>query len=242
MSDWALFSDIFARQDNRLARLDPRSKLAVAGGALLCLMGSGHPVLPLTLFACCAALTVAVGVPARQVAVRLAAPLAMAGTAVALRWWLGAASLQSGGVLAGRVLGGVGVLLLLSAVTPAHQMFHALRALGMPRGWVEVALLMYRYTFILLDLVADMTAAQKVRLGYADIRRAWTSAGVVAGTVILRSVDQAVRSHEAMRVRGYRGEMPFGPLPGLGRRDWLAIVAAAILLGGAYWVLEWRLA
>jgi energy-coupling factor transporter transmembrane protein EcfT len=65
---------------------------------------------------------------------------------------------------------------------------------------------------------------------------------VVAGTVILRSVDQAVRSHEAMRVRGYRGEMPFGPLPGLGRRDWLAIVAAAILLGGAYWVLEWRLA
>ena len=129
------------------------------------------------------------------------------------------------------------VLILLSAVTPAHRIFHAFRALGMPRGWVEVALLMYRYTFILLDLVADMTAAQKVRLGYADVRRGWSSAGVVAGTVILRSVDQAVRAHEAMRVRGYCGEMPFGPLPALARRDWFVLGGAMILLGGAYWGL-----
>lgn len=241
MSLCAIFSDIFARQDNRLVRLDPRTKLAVAGAALLCLMGSAHPVLPLGLLAGCTGMTVAVGVPPRLVALRLAAPLAMAGTAVALRWWLQAASLQSGGALAARVLGGVSVLLLLSAVTPAHQLFHALRALGMPRGWVEVALLMYRYTFILLDLVADMTAAQKVRLGYADIPRGWRSAGVVAGSVLLRSVDQAVLAHEAMRVRGYRGEMPFAPLPGLERRDWLVMAAAVTLLGGVYWALDWRL-
>jgi len=187
-------------------------------------------------------MTVAVGVPPRQVALRLAAPLVMAGTAVVLRWWLEAASLQSGVVLAARVLGGVSVVLLLSVVAPAHQIFHALRALGMPRGWVEVALLMYRYTFILLDLAADMTAAQKVRLGYADLRRGWTSAGMVAGTVILRSIDQAVRAHEAMRVRGYRGEIPFGSLPALARRDWVVIAGAMLLFGGAYWVLEWRLA
>lgn len=238
----ALFSDIFARQDNWLARLDPRAKLVVAGAALLGLLGSAHSALPLAVFACCTAMTVAVGVPARQVAVRLVPPLAMAGTAVALRWWLEAASLQSGGALAARVLGGVSVLLLLSAVTPAHQIFHALRALGMPRDWVEVALLMYRYIFILLDLVDDMTAAQKVRLGYVDLRRGFTSAGVVAGSVILRSVDQAVTAHEAMRVRGYGGEMPFGSRPGLRRRDWLAMAGAAILLGGAYWMLEWGVA
>jgi cobalt/nickel transport system permease protein len=237
MSLCALFSDIFARQDNGLARLDPRTKLIVAGAALLCLLGSGHPGLPLALFVCCAAATVAVGVPLRQLALRLAAPLAMVGTAVALRWWLQVATLQSGGVLVVRVLGGVSVVLLLSAATPAHRIFHALRALGMPRGWVEVALLMYRYIFILLDLAADMTAAQKVRLGYADLRRGWTSAGAVAGTLILRSVDQAVRAHEAMRVRGYRGELPFGPLPGLARRDWLVLAGALLLLGGAYWGL-----
>ncbi len=242
MSLCALFSDIFARQDNRLARLDPRTKLAVVVAALPCLLKSEHAGLPLGLFVCCTAMTLAVGVPPRQVALRLGAPLLMAGTAVALRWWLEAASLQSGGVLLARVLGGVSVLLLLSAVTPAYQVFHAVRALGMPEAWVEVALLMYRYTFILLDLVADMTAAQKVRLGYADIRRGWTSAGVVAGTVILRSVDQAVRAHEAMRVRGYRGEIPFGSLPGLERRDWLVIAGAMVLLGVAYWALEWRLA
>ncbi len=242
MSLCALFSDIFARQDNCLARLDPRAKLLVTGVALLCLLGSAHAGLPLGVFACSILLTVAVGVPARQVAARLLPPLLMAGTAVVLRWWLQAASLQSGQALAARVLGGVGVLLLLSAVTPAHQIFHALRALGMPRGWVEVALLMYRYTFILLDLVADMTAAQRLRLGYANLRRGFVSAGVVAGSVILRSVDQAVRAHEAMHVRGYCGEIPVGTLGRLGRRDWLVMAGATILLGGAYWLLEWGVA
>jgi cobalt/nickel transport system permease protein len=110
----------------------------------------------------------------------------------------------------------------------------------MPRGWVELALLMYRYIFILLDMVADLTAAQRVRLGYADLRRGWTSAGVVAGTVVLRSVDQAVRAQEAMQVRGYRGEMPFGPLPPLTRRDRLAIAGALLLVVGLYWLLDWR--
>ena len=241
MSVFALFSDIFARQDNRLARVDPRTKLAVAAVALVCLVLSGGAVFPVGLFALCTTMTLAVGVPLRQVMVRLAAPLGMAGAAVALRWLLQAGPLGSGLLIVGRVLGGVSVMLLLSAVTPAHQLFRALRVWGMPRGWVEVALLMYRYTFVFLDVVADLTAAQKVRMGYAGVRLAWRSAGVAAGTVILRSVDQAVHAHEAMLVRGYRGEMPFGPLRPLARRDWVMAAAAALLLIGAFWVLEWRL-
>jgi cobalt/nickel transport system permease protein len=237
----ALFSDIFARQDTCLARLDPRTKLALVGAALGCVLVSAHPGFPLTVGVACIAATLAVGVPVRQVALRVVPPLAMVATAVALRWWIDAGPLQSGFALAARVWGGVGVVLLLSSVTPAHQIFHAVHALGMPQGWVEVALLMYRYTFTLLDTVADLTAAQKLRLGYADIRRGWTSAGVVAGTVILRSVDQAVRAHEAMRVRGYRGEMPFGALPALARRDWLVLGGGLCLLMGVYWMLEWRL-
>jgi len=242
MSLTALFSDIFARQDNWLARLDPRMKLGAAAAGLAGVLLSGHAAFPIGVSLLCLTATVAVGVPTRQVALRLAGPMTMVGTAVTLRWWLDAGSLQSGAALISRVLGGVSIVLLLTAVTPAHRIFHALRALGMPRGWVEMALLMYRYTFTLLDMVADLTAAQKVRLGYADIRRGWTSAGMVAGTVVLRSVDQAVRAHEAMQVRGYRGEMPFGPMPTPGWRDWLALAGALVLLLGLYCVLEWRLA
>ncbi len=242
MSLPALFSDFFARQDNCLARLDPRAKLALASATLGCVLASTHPGLPLAVAVGCVVTTVIVGVPLRQIAARLCPPVAMVGTAILLRWWLDAGSLQSGHTLAARVLGGVSVVLLLSAVTPAHQLFHALREFGAPPGWVELALLMYRYTFTLLETISDVIAAQRVRLGYASIRRGWASAGVVAGTVVLRSVDQAIRTHEAMRVRAYSGAMRFSPLPRLNGRNWVVLAAGIALLLGAYWALEWRVA
>jgi cobalt/nickel transport system permease protein len=139
---------------------------------------------------------------------------------------------HNGVLIASRVLASVSVLLLLSMVTPAHRLFHASRWLGMPKAWLEIALLMYRYIFVLLDLVADMMVAQKVRLGYSSVRKAWTSAGIVGGTVIVRSMDQAVRTHEAMMVRGYTGELPFETVPALARREWwtMGVAGTALLI------------
>jgi len=249
-----LFSDIFARQDNPLSRLDPRTKLVVAIAALLFVIFSTSPVLPLFVMICCLAATIAVGVPARLVAMRLSAPLGIAlmllvlqavltGSTVAwsanvLGWRVAVSheGLQTGLQMASRVLGAVSVMQLLSSVTPAHRLFHAMRALGAPRGWVEVALLMYRYIFTLLDLTADLTAAQRIRLGYSSVRRGLSAAGVVAGTVILRSVDQAERTNEAMLVRGYRGDIPLAPLPPLAKRDWGIMTAAVCVLSGLFWV------
>ena len=75
------------------------------------------------------------------------------------------------GVLLGsRVLGAVSVMLLLSSVTPAYKIFGALRWFHVPEGWVEIALLVYRYTFLLSDQTADIAAAQRVRLGYSVVR------------------------------------------------------------------------
>jgi energy-coupling factor transporter transmembrane protein EcfT len=69
-----------------------------------------------------------------------------------------------------------------------------------------------------------------VRLGYSSLRKAWTSAGIVGGTVIVRSMDQAVRTHEAMMVRGYTGEIPFEKVPALARREWWTIGATGTVL------------
>ena len=125
------------------------------------------------------------------------------------------------GVLLGsRVLGAVSVMLLLSSVTPAYKIFGALRWFHVPEGWVEIALLVYRYTFVLLDQTADIASAQRVRLGYSSLGRSLSSAGVLAGTVVARSMDQAMRTYEAMTLRGYQGRLPMGPLAELKARDW----------------------
>jgi energy-coupling factor transporter transmembrane protein EcfT len=63
--------------------------------------------------------------------------------------------------------------------------------------------------------------------------------GVLAGTVMVHSMDQAVSTYDAMMLRGYKGHMPFGPLPAMSRKDrWgLALVAGVFIF--AYLLCEW---
>ncbi len=55
----------------------------------------------------------------------------------------------------------------------------------------------------------------------------------------VETLEQAQRTHDAMRLRGYRGMMPFGPLPPPGRRDRLILVSCLIGIAAAYGLLEW---
>jgi cobalt/nickel transport system permease protein len=143
------------------------------------------------------------------------------------------------GVLIGcRVLGAVSLMLLMSFATQAHRIFHTLRWLGVPKGWVEVAMLMYRYTFTLLDQAAEVMDAQRLRLGYSTIRRSFSSVGVLAGTVMILSMDQAVSTYDAMMLRGYKGYMPFGPLPAMSGKDLLILVTAPCIVLAAYLLCE----
>lgn len=251
-----IFSDIFARQENALTRIDPRTKLLIACIALLAVIISESPVLPLCVLFICFATTLAAGLPLRLVALRLAASMGVATVLLVLQsvmngttpWWtiplfgwkiiVTKEGARAGFLIAARVLGAVSVVLLLSSVTPAHRIFCALRSLGVPQGWVEIALLMYRYIFVVLDIAGDLTAAQKLRLGYSSPRRGMSSLGMVAGTVIIRSMDQAVRTNEAMRTRGCGENIPIGPLQPMPRRDWGFIAAAACIFCGLYFFLE----
>ncbi len=235
-----LFSDIFARQDNWLARLDARVKLVVAVAALLCVIVSTKLYFPAFVLVLCITATVAVGVPARWIAFRLASPLALTLVLAALQTFLNHTPLHHTLPIAARGLAAVSVVLLLSSVTPAHHIFHALRALGMPLGWVEIALLMYRYTFAFLELTEDLVAAQKVRLGYSGLKRSLSSLTIVAGTVIVGSLDQAERTNDAMMMRGYRGTIPMAPIPSLAQRDWLMIGASLAFLSCSFWLIEVR--
>lgn len=244
-----IFSDFYASRDNVLARLDARTKLLIALMLLAAVVFSSAPALPFAVALLCIGAAAALGVPARLLVLRLAVPLGFAAMLLALQTFLtGGAPLWSarmgtlaltatreglhhGILLASRVLGGVSVVVLLGSVTPAHRIFGAMRALGVPGGWVEIAMLVYRYTFVLFDLCGDVMAAQKTRLGYAGLRQGLASAGALGGTVLLRAMDQAERTHEAMYVRGYNGGIPFGPLPPFSRRD-LAIIAGAAFTTG----------
>jgi cobalt/nickel transport system permease protein len=232
--------------------LDVRVQLALALTTILAVVASTRAWLPaLVVFASLIALA-AVRVPPGSVLGRLAGPLGLAAVVCTLRaftvgrtpWF----SLHFGGLrlvatheglvdglLIGlRVLASMGVVLVLGAAAPAHKLCAALRWARLPHALVEVAMLMYRYIFLLADDTAAVLSAQKVRLGYVSLRRSVASLGSLAGLVMLRSLDQADRTHEAMLARGYQGRLPLPSLPALRGRDLLLIAAAAAVIGLTY--------
>lgn len=245
-----LFSDIFTFRDNALRRLDPRVKVVVALVAIFAVVSSQGVLFPALVFSFALIGMLLVGLPAAFMLGRFLAPL---GTVLilfllhaVLYGWTPLFSLplfgqrvviMQEGVLRGmhlacRVLGGFGIMVLLSSVTPSHQIFHALAYFKAPKGWLEVAMMMYRYIFVILESAADAMAAQRVRLGYCGLKRSLNSLGVLSGVVIVKSLEQAQRTHEAMLTRGYNGHTPFGPMPALSPKDgWTLGLSLGTLIG-----------
>ncbi len=252
-----LFSDIFACRDNVLTRLDPRPKLLIVLVMIVLVVFSTRMFFPLLVLILCQGGLVALRIPMRLVLARISPPLGVVAVLVVLQaftvpgtplfsssvlgWHLVVSreGLHRGLLLGGRVLAAMSLIVLVSSVTPAHKMFHALRCFGLPEAWVEIALLMYRYTFVLVDQACDVAAAQRVRLGYSTVRRSMSSAGVLAGTVLLRSIDQAVRTHEAMTLRGYEGRILFCSLAPMGREDRILLWAGPAVALLVFVVCEW---
>jgi len=240
-----------------LARLDVRVKLIPAMAAIVAVIVSSRPTLPLAVFVICLAGAIASRGSLRPMLARLAGPFLVAGAICLLKvffsgstplrsfdllgWRLTATGegLAEGVLLGSRVLGSVSVMIVLFRWTPAHEVFAAMRWARMPRSAVEIAMLMYRYVFALFEQAASVVAAQKVRLGYSSLPRSLTSMGSLAGIVTLRAIDQADKTHEAMVARGYRGSLQIPPLPPLTRRSTALLAGSLAVVAGA-WVLAQR--
>ena len=251
---FSLFSDYFALRDNRLTALDPREKLLAALALILGALFSTQPWFPSSLLILSAGLLVSIRIPLRVILLRLLPALGIVAVLALLKVFLSGHTplwrLEVFGVtlvatregaqvallLGSRVLGAVSVVMLLGFTTPMHEVCQALRAFGVSQTWVEIAAMVYRYIFALLEHAGDVCMAQRARLGYSTIRRSLASMGVLAGTVFVRAFDQAFRTHMAMRARCYRGYIPLTPLPRFGGERMLRLfilitgIAASLLL------------
>ncbi len=255
-----LFSDFFAHRDNAVSRLDARVKLAAALCAIVGMLATPIPVFPLLVCVANVATLLCVRVPLKLLLARLVAPFGVAGVIVVSQAFfygktpLGVVAVfgfeitaYSEGLLRGlwiaaRVLGCVSVVLLLGLTTPTHTLFRALGAFKVSRSWIDIALVTYRYIFVFLEDAFGIWTAQRVRLGYSRLSLSLKSIGVLAGAVLCRSYDQALRTAQAMRARGFTGEMPRVPLPPLRRYDVLVAagwLACLVVLAGAGYGIQW---
>lgn len=212
--------------DHPLTRLDARIKL-VTGLALLGLvLASPGPGFPLAVAASGTFVVLQLGVRPRQLGLRYAEPLFIALVVVLLKLFFSGSEplftldlgfvrlighrdgLIAGTLIASRIVGAVTVVAVLGFTTPFTELMAALGWLRVPRAFVELSLLAWRWLFVLFDDALVIYSAQKNRLGYSTWRRGLRSCGTLVGTLVIKACDSSQTLTTAMVQRGYDGTLP----------------------------------
>jgi cobalt/nickel transport system permease protein len=115
--------------------------------------------------------------------------------------WAPDAAAQAGS-LVGHALAGGAAVMLLATTTPMSDLLPALCRLRVPAAVVEVASVVYRLLFVLLESLRTIREAQTMRMGYSTVRRSYRSSGTLAAAVLTRSWDRARRLQEGLAGRG----------------------------------------
>lgn len=128
-----------------------------------------------------------------------------------------------------RSLAGFFVLIFFAASTPISHFAAALSQLRIPHYAIEMTILIYRYSFMLLELAAGMFVAADCRLGFKGAKNSMRTSGIIAGSLFLRCLDFAGRAAEALESRGYCGSFPLYKRPSQLTIWWIALVLALFL-------------
>jgi cobalt/nickel transport system permease protein len=119
-------------------------------------------------------------------------------------------------------------VLLFAFTTPMSDLLPRLVKAGVPPPVVDVALVMYRISFLLLDAVGNIRQAQAARLGHTTRAAAWRSLAGLGATAFVRAFDRASRLQTGLAGRGYDGTLRVLVPPATVSRPFLAGVAALL--------------
>ncbi|MEH0400075.1 cobalt ECF transporter T component CbiQ [Streptomyces sp. NPDC053741] len=98
-------------------------------------------------------------------------------------------------------------VLLFAFTTPMSDLLPRLVRAGVPAPVVDVALVTYRMSFLLLDAVRRIREAQAARLGHTTRAAAWRSLAGLGATAFVRAFDRAARLQTGLAGRGYDGTL-----------------------------------
>jgi cobalt ECF transporter T component CbiQ len=226
----AMFSEDVARGGGLLQRLDPRVKLLSLFALLLVTAFVRHVPVLVGMYLVTLGLAAASGLPIGFFVKRVwlfipiftgivVLPATFSfitpGEVVVPLWhWHGhpvgltRQGLTSAALIVARVATSISLVVLLTLTTPWTRLLASLRALAVPRIFILIVGMAYRYLFLLLSSVTDMFQARKARTVVAEVDahagRRFVSAA--AGTLFGRSYALSEEVHQAMVARGYRGD------------------------------------
>lgn len=124
-------------------------------------------------------------------------------------WHLGvsAAGLDRAAGLLFKALGSLSCMYFISLTTSPADLMIAAQRLRVPVLFIEMAGLIYRFLFILLDTARRMHCAQDSRLGHVGPRASYRSLAALSSTLFIQAGMRADECYTALECRGYAGSM-----------------------------------
>ncbi len=242
----------YPRVDSMLHRIDPRWKLAAVALVIVAVALLQKPATAGIAFLGALFLLALSRLPLHWLLVRLSEtaiflilflillPLTMDGEEVAL----GPVSLSRPGLhlavlICLKAMTVVALALFLVGTAPFDTTLKAAHRLRVPGLLVQLLLLTYRYISLFGDELHRIRIALRVR-GYRNRfrLRSFRIVGSVVGTLLVRSYERAERVGQAMRCRGFDGELR--TLTAFRTRP-VDVIWFVVLVGcaGGLWVCDW---
>lgn len=248
-------------QGNGLREVSPYLKLAGALGGILLSLLSESFLAPLAM-----AVLLSLGilllarVDARTYGELLVAPFTFAltsasviillsgGTGPFWSWsplpWLSLsvtrASVNAGILLLSRVMGGMSALIFIALTTPMTDLFMVMRRCRVPEPVLDLAMMIYRTIFMIMDQLVQTYQAQRMRLGYTSFRESVRSFSMLCGSVFIASWIAGEDLIRAMDARCYSGRFamlgeiqPVRIKPLLTVTGFLLVSSAIVVLTGS---------
>ena len=257
----AMFSEDVAAQGGLLQRLDPRAKALSLLGLLIVAALVRHIPLLVGMYVGTLVLAAVSGLPLGFFIKRvwlfipiftgvIVIPATFSfithGHVVVTLWhWHGHAEgltsqgLTSAGLIVTRVAVSISLVVLLTLTTPWVRLLAALRSLFVPKIFVLITGMAYRYIFLLLGSVTDMYISRKARtIGNAqpDVSEGRRFVSASAGALFGKAQALSEEVHMAMVSRGYTGNPKTLTAFRIGATDWAfaaaCLAGAVLVLGG----------
>ena len=221
---------------DRLARrsafykLNPALKVWSSILLLLLCIAAKTPLMPLVMTLVLCFLTVAIGhIPLHDYLSKFRLPAAfLLLSAAALLWSFSStpggridlpcfggylsilpAAQEAAKLVLARALGAVSCLYFLSLSTPMPEIITVLRDAHLPSVITDLAILIYRYIFLLFDTYHKMYNAAESRLGFCELRKSLRTTGQLYALLLSNSFRKASACYNAMESRCYHSEIRF---------------------------------
>jgi cobalt/nickel transport system permease protein len=251
----ALLEDV--AQTNNLRMVNTNLKLAMGLGAIiLCLLSTSY--LPPLFIAAVLSMSILLiaRIPPRFYAELFVVPLLFTITGVIviilisggnevywswnpLSWFslsVTRESINTGIFIFFRVLGGTTALLFIALTTPMTDLFVVMGRIRVPETVIDLAMIIYRTIFLIMDQLVITYQAQVMRLGYGSFRESISSFSTLCGAAFISSWDSGEDLIKAMDARCYSGKFalvgdlrPIEPLPAFAVAGFLGITALVVL-------------